>query len=199
MQDKHSYSDDELSFLAEVIPGRTWHEASKAFEAEFGIPLTRNQITWVKRRLGVASGVRANTFQKGNVPKQGSRYNVGDERRDKNGYVWVKVCESGQENKRATRKGMKCWRPKSHIVWEEANDMPVPDDCQIVFANRDIEDFTPSNLVAVPKSLFPIIRKRKIQYHDAETLRSAMLIAKISRARKRNEKRVKEKANGEVH
>lgn len=199
MASKHSYTEEELRFLADAIPGRTWHEVSKAFEERFGFPLTKNQIIWAKQKLGVASGIHAGMFEKGNVPKQGGRFNVGDERRDKDGYVFVKVCESGQDNPKATRKGMKCWRPKSHIVWEEAHGKPVPDDCQIVFANRDIEDFTPENLVAVSKSLFPIIRRNRIQYHDPETLESAMLIAEIKRAEKRKKKQAKEIANGKVH
>lgn len=199
MASKHPYTEEELRFLASTIPGRTWREVSEAFEKRFGTTLTKNQIIWAKQKLGVASGIRAGMFEKGNVPKQGSRFNVGDERRDKDGYVFVKVCESKHDNPQATRKAMKCWRLKSHIVWEEANGKPVPDDCQIVFANRDIEDFTPENLVAVPKSLFPIIRRNRIQYHDAETLKSAMLIAEIKRAKKRKKKQAKEIANGKVH
>lgn len=134
----------------------------------------------------------ATRFAIGNVPKQGHRYKVGDERTDKDGYTWVKVCESNRDPRAGNRHGMKCWRLKSHLVWERTHGMPVPEGHAVIFANRDASDFSPENVVAVPKGVLSTMNALKLQYHDAETLQACMTLARIRMALKSKRKDMKD-------
>lgn len=200
MASKHAYTDEELAFLREVIPGHLWDEVSAMFAERFGLPLNKNQVHYVRAKLGAYAGVQGSSLQPGttvgaatrfvigNVPKQGQRYKVGDERTDKEGYTWVKVCESNRDPKAGNRHGKKCWRLKSHLVWEQAHGEPVPDGHAIIFANRDITDFAPENIVAVPKGVLSTMNALHMQYYDAATLEACMTLAKVRMALKAKRK-----------
>lgn len=199
MASRHVYTDDELAFLREAIPGHLWDEVSAMFAERFGLPLTKEQVHYVRAKLGTYAGITfglqpgtsigaATRFAKGNVPKQGQRFKVGDERTDKDGYIWVKVSESGNDNPNATHSARRCWRLKSHIVWEQAHGDAVPDGHAIIFANRDITDFTPENLVAVPRGVLSTMNVLNMQYYDAATLEACMTLAKVRMALKAKRK-----------
>lgn len=130
-------------------------------------------------------------FQTGNIPKQGRRFKVGDERIDKDGYTWVKVCESNRDPNAGGRKGLRCWRLNHHLVWEQAHGEPIPDGHAVIFANRDIADFSPDNIVAVPRGVLSTMNALKMQYYDAPTLEACMTLAKVRMALKKKRKESK--------
>lgn len=200
---RFEWTDEMNRFMQEFIPGHTEAEIREAFLSRFGIELTESQIGNAKTRLGVKSGTTGGRFEKGMVPKnkgrswdeQGlppetrermmstcfkagnepanaRRIPVGSERLSKEGYVEVKVRTMSPVP--CTNR---CWRPKHHLVWEEANGQPVPEGAVIAFADGDKRNIDPENLVAVPRRLWAIINHMGITYADRETLLAAMSIA----------------------
>lgn len=100
---------------------------------------------------------------------------IGTERVEaRDGYVYVKIAERKIDPKSAHDN----WKPKHHLVWEQHNG-PIPPSTQIVFADHDKRNFDPCNLVAVPRNLWATISRDGISYCDAESLRTAMNIAKL--------------------
>lgn len=199
------WDEARIGFMRSVIPGHTEQQIRDAFQERFGEVLTESQIGNAKRRLGVKSGTTGGRFEKGRVPankgrtweeqgispeaqarsrstcfkKGGMPHNakdkpVGYERVSRDGYVEVKVAERPTRSDRNDN-----FRPKHHLVWEEANGRPVPPSTMIVFANGDKRDFDPANLVAVPRSLWAVISRDRIPYSDRETLEAAMGLARL--------------------
>lgn len=205
----HKWTAEAEAWFREFVPGHSEREISAEHERLFGVPLTESQIGNAKHRLGVKSGTNGGRFQKGNVPhnkgrswdeqgispesqarsratcfKKGQvsgiaavrKREIGFERVSKDGYIEVKVKDGlqGEANDN--------FRMKHQLVWEEANGQPVPPSTHIVFADGDKRNFDPDNLVAVPRSLWAAICKHRMQYHDAESLRACMNVARLYHA-----------------
>ena len=135
----------------------------------------------------------ATRFVAGCVPRNGQKFKVGDERVDKDGYTWVKVCESSGDSRAGVRRGRRCWRLKHHLVWERIHGMPVPENHAVMFANRDRADFDPGNLVAVPLNVLSTMGVMRMQYYDAATLEACMTLARMRMALKSKKKQIKER------
>lgn len=196
----HRWTDAERARLAEVAPGRSHDEIRAIMTAEFGDCFGGSRITAALKRYGIKTGLtgrfepgcaggfkseehrrafleagRATRFRKGDVPHN-CREPVGAERVDaKDGYVWVKVSDGLQDRPNGN------WRQKHHVVYEEAHG-PIPPGCNVVFANHDKRDFSPENLVAVPRGLWSTIAHKGLAYHDAESLRACMALARLDSA-----------------
>ena len=132
-------------------------------------------MTWDDRNYSPEARERIlrTSFKSGGTPH--NTLPLGTER-VKDGFVYVKVSDKPKA------KASELWRPKSHLVWEEANGHPVPQDAMVVFADRDVFNFDPANLVAVPKSLWSVILRNNLEYWDADSLRAAMALAMLKSA-----------------
>lgn len=203
----HIWTDAEKARLAEIAPGRTSREICRIMTDEFGDHFGGHRITAALKRYGICTGVdsrfkkgdvpankgktwdemgytpeqrermRVGQFKKGQLPHNASQP-IGSERVDiKDGYVYVKVAE----RKIDPRSAHDNWKPKHHLVYERAHGA-IPEGCNIVFADRDRRNFAPENLVAVPRKLWSTISKRKLAYHDADSLRAAMGVARLDQA-----------------
>lgn len=75
--------------------------------------------------------LKATMFKRGNRPH--NTLNVGDEREDKDGYVWVKIAEPKE------------WRQKHHIVFGEE----VPAGFKVIFIDGNKRNFERSNLALI--------------------------------------------------
>ena len=198
------WTADRLEFMREYVPGHSEGEIAYAFERRFGIRLTRQQVKTGKARAGVKSGTvggrfvkgqeswnkgltwddfmspesqdhsRRTQFKKGNIPYNAIGKPIGYERTDADGYTWVKIALSKSHPGCNDN-----WRPKHHIEWEKANGQPVPDGCNIVFANHDKTDYSHENLVAVPRSIWSIIVRNGFAYNDAASLTACMNLARL--------------------
>lgn len=70
----------------------------------------------------------------------------------RNGFVWVKVSDIPCKGTGKTSANVN-WRQKSHIVWEQHYGSMPPDDCTIVFLDRNKQNFDINNLYAVKKKI----------------------------------------------
>lgn len=144
--------------------GQRTNELADEFEAQFGWRLTRGQVnSWRARHGRQPHGRR----RYGGRPRRP----VGYERVGKDGYIVVKVAD---EADRAMSKDN--WRLKQVWVWEQHNG-PLPEGHVVYFANRDMRDFSPENLVAVPRRAVGLLAR--MEYHDAESLRAAVALAMV--------------------
>ena len=198
------WTAERLDFMREYVPGHSEGEIADEFENRFGFQLSRQQVKTGKARAGVKSGTtggrfvkgqeswnkgktwedfmppesqdrsRRTQFKKGNMPHNAALKPIGYERVDAEGYTWVKIA------RRKSHPGCNDnWRQKHHIEWEKAHGEPAPADCMIVFANHDKTDFSPENLVAVPKSVWAVIARNAYPYSDAASLEACMSLARL--------------------
>lgn len=134
------------------------------FEAEFGWRLTRGQVnSWRAKHGRQPHGRR----RYGGRPRKP----VGYERPSKDGYIVVKVAD---EADRAMSKDN--WKLKQVWVWEQEHG-PLPKGHVVYFADGDNRNFSPENLVAVPRRAVGLLAR--MEYHDAESLRAAAALAEL--------------------
>lgn len=202
-------------FLRAAIPGHSEREIADAFERRFGIRLGRSQVKNAKTRLGVTSGThggrfgpghvpankgrpqsewmspeaaercRATQFRRGGLPHNAAGLPVGSERVTRDGYVEVKVADRPSGEGPAHDN----WRPKAHIVWEEANGRALGPGEVVVFADGDRSNLDPANLVAMTRAEHNVIAARGIPYADRETCETAVAIARVKMAAARAQRR----------
>ena len=199
---------ERVEWLRSFAPGHDIYEIMDEFERLYGIRMTKCSMKNAKLRYGARSGTnvgqfmkgqeppnkgrtwdemglseqaRANCrkgqFKKGQVPHNAVDKPIGSERTDPDGYVLVKVAERPSSQDRNDN-----WVLKQRLVYEREVG-PIPEGCMIVFADHDKSNFDPGNLVPVPRDIWSVISRRHIAYYDAESLNTAMLIARVDRAR----------------
>lgn len=157
--------DREREWMLANDRGNLVFETIDAFEAEFGIRLTRSQVSLFRSTYGT----QRKSAHGGGRP----RVPVGTERETK-GYVVVKVSEE------ATRPQSKDnWKLKHVHIWEQANG-PLPKGWVVLFADRDTRNFDPGNLVAVPRTY--IAQLNSHEWHDRETLEAAINCVRLKLA-----------------
>jgi len=74
-------------------------------------------------------------FKKGNKPTNTKK--KGDERKDVDGYTYVKIAD-------------KNWQLKHRLLWESVNG-PIPAESIIIFKDKNIENFDIDNLQMISK------------------------------------------------
>ena len=198
------WDEGQKEFLRRAVKTMTVAEAAEALNAKFGTARSAHGVGSAMKRFGIGTGrccrfvkgvvphnkgktwdemgispeararMRAGQFQPGNLPHSAVGKPIGYERMNRDGYIEVKVKDGRQAEANEN------FRPKHHLVWEEANGRPVPEGCNIMFADRDKRNLDPGNLVCVPRRLVSTIAKQGTPYHDRESLEAAMLIAEIS-------------------
>lgn len=162
---------DKLAWMLEHDQTESVYVTIDAFEREFGIRLNRNQVVTFRQTRGL---LRRRSHGGGREPRP-----LGSELPRKDGYIYVKVRE------RPTVPGTRDnWELKQHVVYREANGLDeIPEDCTVYFANRDITDFSPENLVLVPRRYIGCLNNPDLpDYHDAESLKACMAWIDLHRA-----------------
>lgn len=202
------WTPDKRAWFIAFVPGHEECEISAEHERLYGTPLTENQIGNAKVKFGVKSGthggrfkeghaspnkgrtwdeighspekqakMRSTCFKKGNMPHNCEALPVGVERVNRDGYVMVKVAM------RKSHEGCNDnWKAKHRMVYEQ-NHGSIPEGCQIVFADGDKRNFDPDNLIAVPRGVWSTIKRLGFQYGDAESLQTAMALARLAQVR----------------
>ena len=167
------WTPDKIEWFVGFTPGHSEREISAEHERLYGEPLTRRQISNAKTNFNVRSGVFTTRFKPGEVGNPEWVKPVGSECVRRHGIVYVKVAEKPSEPNLCDN-----WKPKHHIAYEKAHG-PIPDGCNVVFADGDKRNFDPENLVAVPRNLGAIIARHKLRYFDAESLEVVMNVARL--------------------
>lgn len=208
-----SYSAAELAWI-EANSTRPRAEAHAEFVAEFARPdvtpsnyaalckrkgwltgrngkFERGQISWNKGRPcadgagGRHPNAKATQFGKGHVPANIKP--MGDERKDKYGYIEVKVPVANPYTGHSTR-----YIHKHRWNWEQVNG-PLPKGMALKCLDGDRQNCDPANWIAVPRALLPRLaggRWGRIPYDQAPAeIRPALLaIAKLEHAARERHK-----------
>lgn len=149
------------AWMLEHDTGESVFGTIEAFEAEFGIRLNRSQV----------SGFRASHGTSKRVSHGGGKpaLPIGTEREGKDGRIMVKTrmypkVPSSKDN----------WRFKHHLVYERAHGW-IPHGHVVMFADGDIRNFDPANLVAVPRKYIGMLNNPELpEWHDAATLKAVI-------------------------
>lgn len=193
-------------FLRGFVPGHSCVEITDEFDRRFGIRLRVNQLKNREVVLGIRQGTVGGRFAPGSVPpnkgkkltdyvkdeaklanirrcqfKKGEEAHnecpIGTERVSRDGYIEVKVPKEDAEDR-----ANGWWRAKHRVIWERANGRKLQKGESVMFADRDMRNFDPENLVMVTQAQRLYINRHKIPYRDAESLRTAIAMAKLNEA-----------------
>lgn len=182
---QHKWTDEEKEYLASIVKGSTYKEITEKmndkFEYNFSIEqiigaMTRYKLTtgtggyfkkgstpWNKGLKGYM-GANKTSFKKGTIPP--NQVPIGTESITKHGYIKVKV---GEPNK---------WELKQRYVYEQHYG-EIPKDYNVIFADRNIQNFDINNLVLVSKAEMLILNNNKLIFEDKELTKVGVNIAKV--------------------
>ena len=211
------YTDEQLDFLRDAIPGRSLSQVNEMYEREFGERLTRGALCNLRTKLGVHCGVNAGRFRKGQEPANKGRtwdemgidaatqermrsttFSKGNlpwntrpllaERESKDGYMEVHVGLSRRE--RANDQ----WIPLAQFNWMQANGRDWPDGHKALHLDHDPLNDAADNVMPVPNDLWPLVMGAvpgQLEWHDRETAEAAVAFARVTRARTDAERRLR--------
>lgn len=157
----------EREWMLENDKGESVFGTIDAFEAEFGVRLTRSQVSLFRSTHGTGRRVSHG----GGKPNKA----VGSTRNGKDGYLMVKVREwpdvpCSKDN----------WRFLHHVIWEEHNGRPLPGGWTVLFADRDKSNFDPENLVAIPRRYIGQLNNPELpNYSDRATLEACIALCDL--------------------
>lgn len=185
----HRWSSEEKEYLGTITPGRSYKEIQELMNKKFSCNFTFGQIKGAVKRYGFKTG-RTGRFEKGFTPwnkglkgvnlggretqfKKGQKPHnwvpIGSERITKDGYVQIKVQE-GQFQRN--------WKGKHVIIWEEHNG-PLPEGHTVIFADGDIRNFDPTNLISVSRRELLLMNRQGLIKEDPELTKTGALVAKL--------------------
>ncbi|WP_342557323.1 HNH endonuclease signature motif containing protein [Lysinibacillus sp. FSL P4-0201] len=113
-------------------------------------------------------GGNRTSFKKGDTPKNYKP--VGTERIDRDGYVLIKVSDSGTWHER--------WRHKHKVVWEKANG-PIPKGHVLIFLDQNKLNISLENLQLITRAQLARMNQNKLFHLDPELTKTGVVIANI--------------------
>ena len=190
---QHKWTDEEKEYLASIVKGNTYKEIAKQMNDKFEYNFSeeqvkgmmyRNKLTtgtggyfkkgstpWNKGLKGYM-GANKTSFKKGTIPP--NQVPIGTESIAKGGYIKVKV---GEPNK---------WKLKQRYIYEQHYG-EIPNNYNVIFADKNIRNFDINNLVLVSKAEMLILNNNKLIFEDKELTKVGVNIAKvIDKAKKRS-------------
>ena len=106
-------------------------------------------------------------FKKGNIPP--NRSEIGQERITQEGYTEVKI-QDGALNKN--------WILKHRYIYEQHYGK-IPEGYNVMFADKNRQNFDIDNLILVSKHEDLIMNNKKLIYEDKELTKTGHLVAKV--------------------
>lgn len=128
---------------------------------------------------------RQTTYKPGHMPH--NHKEMYHERTNADGYTEVKVRE-----KHPGEYGNRNFVLKHRLIYEQ-NFGPVPEGHIVSFRDGDKQNFSPDNLIAIPKRLNAVMNHNKLRGTDPETLETSMLTAELVIATRKRKKEGKRK------
>ena len=190
---QHKWTDEEKEYLASIVKGNTYKEITKQMNDKFEYNFSEEQIKGMMYRNKLTTGTggyfkkgstpwnkglkgymgaNKTSFKKGTIPP--NQVPIGTESITKGGYIKVKV---GEPNK---------WKLKQRYIYEQHYG-EIPNNCNIIFADKNIRNFDINNLVLVSKAEMLILNNNKLIFEDEELTKVGVNIAKvIDKAKKRS-------------
>lgn len=153
------------AWMLEHDAGLRIDDTIAGFESEFGIRLSRGQVSLFRSTYGT----QKRTSHGGGRPRRP----VGSERTTKNG-ILVKVAEEA-----SVPQSKDNWRFKHHLAYEAAYG-PVPEGSMVFAVDGDTTNCDPENLVAVPRRAIGALNNLKAQGRGWSTREELEALARIA-------------------
>ena len=190
----YMWTDAEKKNIAEITYGRHYKEILELMNKKFNDRFDYGQIKNAVKRYGLKTGftgkyekgnvpfnkgtkglMKANisSFKKGHIP--GNKRPVGSERIDSDGYTLIKVSEPST------------WKLKHRLIYEKYKG-EIPKGYQVIFADKDMQNFDIENLILVSKSELLKLNREKLIFKDRESTKAGLNIVKITEKIKELEK-----------
>lgn len=158
------YTKEQIDFMRENYPGKTNKELAELVNQNFGTSYTTNQIKDCKRNRKMTSDNYAPKLFKGDKPKNVKE--IGSERLQKDGYMYVKVSEGDR------------WITKHKYLFEK-NVRKLNKGEIVIFLNGDKTDFSLDNLAAVTRGELAQLNKLGYIQSDREITIAGLNIIRI--------------------
>ena len=211
------WTEEIINFMIENYEGKDNIELAKMLNEKFGLNTNNDRVCNVKANLKRRRGIdlttninrgcyrkgispsnkgkkwseymseegqansRKTTFKKGNIPP--NRSEIGQERTTQDGYTEVKI-QDGALNKN--------WVLKHRYIYEQHYGK-IPDGYNVMFADKNRQNFDIDNLILVSKHEDLIMNNKKLIYEDKELTKSGHLVAKViaktTKLKKKKEKK----------
>lgn len=190
---KNKWSLEEDKILLKNTHNHTNKELQKML-SNIGSDRTISSIQNRKRKLSVKCSFNAGRFKKGNIPvNKGKKWEeymseegknnslkttfkkgniphnhrpVGSERINIDGYSEIKIKEPNK------------WILKHRYIYEQHYGK-IPDGYNVMFADKNRQNFDIDNLILVSKHEDLIMNNKKLIYEDKELTKSGHLVAKV--------------------
>jgi len=207
------YDEEEIRFLRDHIPGRSYADTAAMFNAWNahypdvedripGPPITAEQVKSFAGNYGVRNG-RDTKFKKGQTSHNKGKYvryspatefkkgqmprnhrPVGSTRINVDGYTEIKVAEP------------KKWRMLHVVTWEQAYG-PVPKGHIIIFGDGNRQNIMLENLIPVTRAQLVRLNQQKLIGASVELTKTGIVVAdllnKIGSKKKLKQKRKNKK------
>jgi hypothetical protein len=187
---KHRYTDEQVAFIREQLPGKPHRELTELFNRRFGLSLSVEQVTAAAKNRKINNGL-SGCFLKGHVPdnkgrkgwcapgteatrfKKGNRPQtyrpVGTESVTTDGYPVVKVADPNK------------WRLKHRMIWEAAYG-PIPTKHCVMFADGNRQNCVLENLLLVSYRERAALNKLRLYGGSKELTESGLAIVRVKMA-----------------
>lgn len=186
----HFWTKEETEFLRVHYPLYSRRQLLDLFNQHFNLNIQIGQLRSCLKNHKITSG-RTGRFEKGKVPlnkglngvttggiatqfKKGHRPKnykpVGTERVDRDGYVLIKVSDTGAWHER--------WRHKHKVIWEEVNG-PIPKGHCLLFLDRNKQNISLDNLQLITQSQLARLNQNKLLSDNPELTKTGLIIADI--------------------
>lgn len=187
------YTKEQKQFLIDNNYMTPAKELANMFNQKFKTNLTSENIKNFRRNNKLNSGLTGR-FEKGSVPmNKGKKWDdymskeaqersskttfkkgiiphnhkpVGYERINVDGYVEIKVKEPN------------VFKLKHRAVYEQLNG-PIPNGCNVIFADGNRMNLDPNNLILVTKKEMLIMAQKRLFKHNQSLTRSGHMLAKV--------------------
>ncbi len=183
-QKPKTYTQEQLDFLREYIPGHSTAEIVDEFQRRYGVTLTRNMITVLTRRLGVKRGVFPTRFKAGcPSPNRGKTWDEMGISKEGQEVLRKNLFKPGERNSyteehmhslldtlerkdgvlmiyvrpRNAKFPAQNWISYARFAWMQHNGREWPEGHRVMFADHDNRNFSKENVVAVPDELAIIV------------------------------------------
>lgn len=142
-------------------------------------------VPWNKGKKFNSGGNSYKTrFKKGTIPPNTKP--VGTMVRGKEGYLNIKVSDTGPRKKR--------WVSLHKYIWEKAHGK-LPKDKVVIFLDGDHDNYSIDNLAAVSRAELMYINNHKLLSNDIQVSKNGVLIGKIAMKLLEQEKKKREGKN----
>ena len=203
----HQYTEQEISFIREGLPGRSHRAFTEMFNQRFGLALSVSQVTAAAKNRKINNGLDGR-IKPGNVPpnkgKRGISYPgmeatqfkrgqlpfnympVGSERVNGDGYTDVKIADP------------RTWKAKHVLMWEAENG-PVPKGHKLVFGDGDKRNITLENILLVTNAEMAVLNKFKLYGGSVELTQAGVHIARLIMEIRAKQRKGKRKRGADAH